>query len=286
MRTFGPVLLIVTLVDCASEAEFPGRRLSPVDSKRVQMSRPVADDVIAVLEEIQDRFQSSGLETDVQELRKAAVRAIARIELDAQRFANEVSADNSILDACVRRLGYTEVLEFDGHVDEWLRGRPDALRVAVSALVKTEGQRQRLAEVLGIRDSQSAILQAQDLGSPIARRVETTISRILRDTRLSNRVKRLHNFECQLCGYTLLLADGSRYAEGHHIQPLGLPHNGPDLQANIICVCANCHAACDLGAIKLVRSQLRVAVGHAIDKRYIEYHNTIICGGTKTEHGV
>jgi hypothetical protein len=67
------------------------------------MRRPVADDVIAVLEEIRDRFQSSGPDSDAQELRKQAIRAVAEIEVEAQRFKNQVSAENSIHDACVRR---------------------------------------------------------------------------------------------------------------------------------------------------------------------------------------
>jgi predicted restriction endonuclease len=147
------------------------------------------------------------------------------------------------------------------------------------ARATTEDQRRRIAEVFVIPEFQTMRPQARDLEPPPAERVETTISRILRDTRLSNCVKTLHNYECQLCGDTLLLTDGSRYAEGHHLQPLGAPHNGPDELANIICVCPNHHAACDLGAIELSRNDLRVAEGHAVDQRYIDYHNSRIYGG-------
>jgi predicted restriction endonuclease len=132
-----------------------------------------------------------------------------------------------------------------------------------------------------ISDSQLTTPQAEDLELPPVERVETTVSRILRDTQLSNRVKALHNYECQLCGFTLLLADGSRYAEGHHIQPLGSPHNGPDVLGNIVCLCPNHHAACDLGAIKLVRNELRAAAGHVVGRRYIDYHNSVIYRGSK-----
>lgn len=243
------------------------------------MRRPIADDVIAVLEEIQHRFELSGSEPDVQDLRREAIRAIARIEVDARRFTNEVSANNSIHDACVRRLGYSEVAEFDAAVNDWLRGKYDALSRAVLAKVTTEDQRQRLAKALRLSDSQLTTLPAQDLEPP-AERIETTTSRILRDTRLSNRVKALHNYECQLCGCTLPLADGSRYAEGHHVQPLGAPHNGPDVLGNIICVCPNHHAACDLGAIKLIQHELQRAGGHVVDQRYIAYHNSKIYRGS------
>ncbi len=174
------------------------------------MSRPVADDVIAVLADIRDHFELSGPQSDVRELRKEATWAVARIEFDARRFVNEESAHSSIYDATVRRLGYTGVAEFDHDVDEWFRGRPDALRVAVLAKVTTESQRQRLADVLGLSGSERTTAPAQDLGPPPAERVVTTVSRIIRDTRLSNRVKLLHNYECQLCGYTLTLPGGLR----------------------------------------------------------------------------
>ncbi len=108
--------------------------------------RPVADDVVAVLERIR-RFWGQG--SDASELRKEAIRDYARGEVGIGRFVNEVAAENSIHDACVRRLGYTEVSEFDHHVDDWLRGRSDALYNAVRVKVKTECQHRRLAEVLG-----------------------------------------------------------------------------------------------------------------------------------------
>ncbi|HYC57324.1 MAG TPA: hypothetical protein VEL28_20500, partial [Candidatus Binatia bacterium] len=44
-------------------------------------------------------------------------------------------------------------------------------------------------------------------------RIETTTFRILRDTALARRIKLLHNFQCQVCGATIILRDGTRYAE-------------------------------------------------------------------------
>ncbi|MEO8498920.1 MAG: HNH endonuclease [Planctomycetota bacterium] len=244
------------------------------------MSRAVADDVIAVLEMIRESFQPNDAELDVSELRKSAVHAIAQTELDNRRFSTEVSASNSILDGCVRRLGYAEASQFDNQLSNWLRGRPHELCERVLAKTTTEHQRQRLAHVLGTLDSRLTNASAQDLESPSAARIDIKVSRIIRDTRLSSRVKMLHNYECQICGGTLLLADGSRYAEGHHVQPLGHPHNGPDVLGNIICLCPNHHAVCDLGAIKLVGEQLRPAVGHHVEPRYIDYHNVVVFRGT------
>jgi hypothetical protein len=112
-----------------------------------------------------------------------------------------------------------------------------------------------------------------DIDGP-ADREEVTTYRIIRDTYLARRAKQLHNYECQLCGHTILLPDGRRYAEAHHIQPLGAPHNGPDSFENIVCVCPNHHAELDYGARALSHADLRTVEGHAISARYIDYHNT------------
>lgn len=114
---------------------------------------------------------------------------------------------------------------------------------------------------------------ANDIESPPPSRIDTTISRIVRDTTLSCKVKSVHNYECQICGQTIIFHDGSRYAEAHHIHPLGSPHDGPDVLENIICVCPNHHAMCDFGAIRLVEKDLRKKGGHEVGQRYIDYHN-------------
>lgn len=120
--------------------------------------------------------------------------------------------------------------------------------------------------------------QIHDLEPPPAVRVQTTVSRIIRDTQLSRRVKLLHEYKCQIltCEYTIVLADGSHYAEGHHVQPLGEPHNGPDILENIVCLCPNHHAECDLGAIRLVSAELRQVAGHVIGQEFLDYHNQTI----------
>lgn len=113
---------------------------------------------------------------------------------------------------------------------------------------------------------------AIDIQSPIQRQ-ETTTNRIIRDTVLSRRIKQLHNYECQLCGHTILLADGSRYAEAHHIQPLGAPHDGPDSPENLVCICPNHHAELDFGVRSLQLTDLRSVPGHAVGQVFIDYHN-------------
>ncbi len=100
--------------------------------------------------------------------------------------------------------------------------------------------------------------------------------RILRDTVISRWLKNIYSFECQICGLTIKLANGERYAEVHHIQPLGSPHNGPDVIENMLVLCPNHHAMCDLGAIKLSINEIQKHPQHKINIIFVEYHNNQI----------
>lgn len=116
---------------------------------------------------------------------------------------------------------------------------------------------------------------AGDLADAPGDRIETTTYRVLRDTELASRVKLLHEYRCQICSHTIELSDGSRYAEAHHIQPLGEPHNGPDIIGNILCVCPNHHAELDYRVSSLNLSDFRSAPGHTVDAKYVDYHNRL-----------
>jgi 5-methylcytosine-specific restriction protein A len=100
--------------------------------------------------------------------------------------------------------------------------------------------------------------------------------RIIRDTRISEWVKYIYDFKCQICKASIDLGDGQYYAEAHHIQPLGKDHRGPDVIENIICVCPNHHVQLDFGAIKLDKSILNIFSGHEINDRYIQYYNSFV----------
>ncbi len=110
--------------------------------------------------------------------------------------------------------------------------------------------------------------------------ITTTITRRIRDTPLSNRIKRERNYHCQVCGTTLIIK-GKGYAETHHIKPLGC--EGPDTDTNMLVLCPNHHVQFDYGelAISPVDYESVIdSVGHAIailrpplpKKEYIEYH--------------
>ncbi len=102
--------------------------------------------------------------------------------------------------------------------------------------------------------------------------VQTTY-RKLRDTNLSRTIKVLHKNKCQLCGKYIELNNGSRYSEGHHIKPLGKPHNGPDVAGNILILCPNHHVMLDYGVIELKDAEIKTIPGHEIEREYIDYHN-------------
>jgi predicted HNH restriction endonuclease len=71
-------------------------------------------------------------------------------------------------------------------------------------------------------------------------------------------------------------SSGDRYAEAHHLKPLGAPHNGPDIANNIICVCPNCHAKLDYGIMRIEIPKLNLDIRHKIGAEFINYHNNNI----------
>ena len=97
--------------------------------------------------------------------------------------------------------------------------------------------------------------------------------RILRDTAVARDVKIMHSYMCQICDDRIEIGSGKYYAEVHHIKPLGIPHNGPDIRGNVICVCPNHHVQLDYGVIPLNKELIKTTEGHEILDEYIEYHN-------------
>jgi hypothetical protein len=118
--------------------------------------------------------------------------------------------------------------------------------------------------------------KARDFNDAPPGRSITTTYRILRDTDLARQIKALHEYYCQICGHRIQLADGSFYAEAHHVRPLGMPHDGPDIAGNIICVCPNHHAELDYGVIPLSARSQDNSPDHALEQQYVDYHNQVI----------
>jgi hypothetical protein len=130
---------------------------------------------------------------------------------------------------------------------------------------------------IGTQKEDSPHIVAEDVPTDkFPRRLITEVSRLLRDTKAARAVKAAHNHFCQICGLRLSLSPGRFYAEGHHLKPLGNPHNGPDVRGNILCLCPNCHVKLDFAAVKIVPSKLRSAPGHVVRREFIDYHNRLL----------
>jgi putative restriction endonuclease len=122
--------------------------------------------------------------------------------------------------------------------------------------------------------------QYEDTSS--ADRVEFISTRIIRDTKISNQVKEIYDYSCQVFGSIIELPSGGRYAEGAHIKPLGTPHNGPDNIQNILCLCPNHHLMFDRYALSInpdnltlegvVQGTLNVNDQHDLNRVYVRYH--------------
>ena len=115
--------------------------------------------------------------------------------------------------------------------------------------------------------------------SPPGRR-EAVILRIIRDSSVAERVKRLHDYRCQVCGVRLE-TPGGPYAEGAHICPLGGEHGGLDVAGNILCLCPNDHVLFDRGGFTIEddmtlrgchKGKLRTVKGHVLDSTGLRYH--------------
>ncbi|MBD2056201.1 HNH endonuclease [Oculatella sp. FACHB-28] len=111
------------------------------------------------------------------------------------------------------------------------------------------------------------------------RRQETTILRIVRDTKQARRIKALYDYRCQVCG-TRLESNAGPYAEAAHIRPLGIPHNGSDAINNLLCLCPNHHVLFDYGTFSIaddlsllgIEGTLTIVMQHEIHIENLRYH--------------
>lgn len=121
---------------------------------------------------------------------------------------------------------------------------------------------------------------AKAAGAAPRRRVGPT-DRIVRDTKMSREVKKLHDYTCQVCGTRLITKSGG-YAEGAHVVALG--DGGSDSSDNLLCMCPNHHALFDMGGLFVsagleatladgtILGLLRAAAGHSVDPANFATH--------------
>jgi predicted restriction endonuclease len=114
----------------------------------------------------------------------------------------------------------------------------------------------------------------------------------LRNTLLAWELKRRYQSLCQVCRQPVWIGERKRYAEAHHLRPLGAPHFGPDIPENLLVLCPNHHVMFDHGAVvispktfkirhcvdgALTWPELYFASWHHLAADYITFHNRIIC---------
>jgi putative restriction endonuclease len=114
----------------------------------------------------------------------------------------------------------------------------------------------------------------------VPRRQDVRVSRIVRDSARASKIKALYKHRCQICG-TRLECPAGPYSEAAHIRPLGTPHDGPDTEDNILCLCPNHHVLFDSGAVSIAEDlsligadegSLTVHPKHFINPGYLAYH--------------
>lgn len=107
-----------------------------------------------------------------------------------------------------------------------------------------------------------------------------TVLRVIRNTKIAHTIKELYNYECQVCGVTIETLSG-RYAEGAHVRPIAMPHDGDDNSDNLICLCPNHHVMFDKGSFSInnnfvllgaVNGKLNLHSKHKLNKANLEYH--------------
>lgn len=117
-----------------------------------------------------------------------------------------------------------------------------------------------------------------------AERAASTINRLKRNVRLSEQIKKMYDYKCQICNIYLKTPFGG-IAIGAHIKGLGKPHNGPDIIENMICLCPNHHEQFDdfgfyidpktyeiKGLQKYEGIKINFNKKHSINKEFLEYH--------------
>ena len=114
-------------------------------------------------------------------------------------------------------------------------------------------------------------------------KVESYTTRIIRDTLISEKVKEIHQHQCQTCS-TRIERPGGAYAQAAYIRPLGRPHNGPDTDNNILCLCPNCHVLFDGWAFAIeddgqligaLSGSLVELEEHTVSREYLSYHRRL-----------
>jgi len=99
-----------------------------------------------------------------------------------------------------------------------------------------------------------------DLNGP-PNKIKCRITRFIRDTQKSQKLKELYKNHCQICNYRIEINESICYSEVHHIWPL---HDGGDDDFdNMVVLCPTHHAEFDYGVICIDISGTRILDKHS-----------------------
>jgi len=116
----------------------------------------------------------------------------------------------------------------------------------------------------------------------------STVSRRVRDSALTRRIKSIYQNRCQVCDTAVTGIGGRQYSEGAHVMPVGRPHLGPDTLENILCLCPNHHVQLDIGGMVILKNNdvavnedsvafatLRFAKHHLLAPEFATFHRKL-----------
>ncbi|WP_399088884.1 YDG/SRA domain-containing protein [Streptomyces sp. BBFR2] len=163
--------------------------------------------------------------------------------------------------------------------DHWMTVGKEGFLVCQFKLVKLSPGEVPAAKPISLPQGESTAVEEVML-----RAVE--YQRLVRDSKVVRAVKEMYDNTCQICESRLQVSpEGEAYSEAAHIQALGKPHGGPDVLENVLCLCANCHALFDRGALQLsdhlevldgltreIKSKLTKIREHNIKIEYVRQH--------------
>jgi len=96
------------------------------------------------------------------------------------------------------------------------------------------------------------------------------INSIIRDIPIANKLKKIYDSKCQICGFTFKKKNGENYSEVHHVVPLG--ERGADAINNMVVICSNCHSEVTYADVKLGKlSDNKREIFINGDRKFINY---------------
>jgi len=101
------------------------------------------------------------------------------------------------------------------------------------------------------QDRHSLLLKLQrQIGNVSPDKRPIVVERFNRDRILSEYIKELYGWKCQICGFTFKQNNGRLYAETHHLEALS--KGGKDSLDNMVVVCPNHHAMFDHADVSIL----------------------------------